>query len=843
MVNKKQYFCGNQFLGWKRNANGLAVLLLACATAGHAAPQGKAQSKAHEANHGWTAYGGQDAEDHYSPLSQINRENVKDLAVAWKFDSGEKGGMQTNPLIIGHVLYAFTPSQKVIALDAATGKLLWKFDSGIDSRQPGRGLTYWTDGKQSRLFAGIMSFLYALDPATGKVIPSFGESGRIDLRKDLRGDYKLQSIALTSPGIIYKDLIITGGRNPELPPAPPGDIRAYDVHTGALRWTFHTIPHPGEKGYNTWPPNAWKNAGAANCWGGMALDAKRGIVYVPTGSAVPDFYGAKRVGNDLFADSLLALNAETGKLIWYFQGVHHDLWDRDFPAAPALVTIKRDGKKVDALAQTTKQGWLFVLDRETGKPLFPVEERPVPRSTVPGEVSSPTQPFPLAPAPYTREHLAEDMLTNRTPEAHAWAVKQFRTFRNDGPFGPLGLDKPTVVFPGFDGGAEWGGPAVDPTTGVLYVNANDIASTGTMIKNNPSGGLGKQTYQSQCAVCHGINRAGSSEFPSLAGVTKRLTEQQITSTIQEGRGRMPPFPDVKDSVLKALLEYLATAPPATNQNKHTAAAEEVGEDASFAVTEKTKPTAANTAAQSAAGAQLYSANCAMCHGASRRGNPPTFPSLINVSQRMTAQQISSRIRQGKGVMPPFPQLTNRQITDLVRFLSVSTPNSPKRRGPSLRVTSPSSPDWMAYLFTGYKKFYDPDGYPAVAPPWGTLSAIDLNTGKYLWKLPLGNYPELAAKGGPDTGTENYGGPIVTAGGLVFIGATVFDSTFRAFNSTTGELLWKAKLPFSAIATPATYKVNGKQYVVVASGGGKFHESPAGKVPTGGMYVAFALPDR
>lgn len=829
MTKRKESLRGKRFQGWKRNTVGFAALLLTGAMAAYAAPQAGNKS-----DQGWTAYGGQAAQDHYSTLSQINRENVKNLTVAWKYDSGETGGMQANPLIIGHVLYAFTPSLKVVALDAATGKLLWKFDSGIKSEQPSRGLTYWTDGKQSRLFAGIMSFLYALDPATGKVIPSFGENGRIDLRKNLRGDYRLQSVVLTSPGIIYKDLIITGGRNPETPPAPPGNIRAYDVRTGALRWTFHTIPHPGEKGYDTWPKDAWKNAGAANCWGGMALDVKRGIVYVPTGSAVPDFYGAKRVGNDLFADSLLALDAETGRLIWYFQGVHHDLWDRDFPAAPALVTVDRNGKKVDAVAQTTKQGWLFVLDRETGKPLFPVEERPVPASTLPGEVSSPTQPFPLAPAPYTREGLTEDTLTNRTPEAHAWALQKFKTFRNDGPFTPFGLDRPTVVAPGFDGGAEWGGPAVDPDTGVLYVNANNIVETGQMMKNDPNAGLGHRTYQAQCAVCHGADRKGSSEFPSLIDIDKRMTEAQIADRVHHGKGRMPGFADIQGDTLIALIHYLEGKEDETHGMGYSY------EDPSFAMAQKEK-TQGN--ATSAEGAHLYANNCAVCHGATRHGNPPAFPSLIGVGKRMTPQQIAARIRTGKGAMPPFSQFSSRQVNDLVAYLTGSAA-SPKKSAPapeSAAVTS-SSPDWMAYLFTGYNKFYDPQGYPAVKPPWGTLSAIDLNTGKYLWKLPLGNYPELAAKGEPDTGTENYGGPVVTAGGLLFIGATVFDSTFRAFNSTTGELLWKVKLPFAAIATPATYMVNGKQYVVVASGGGKFHESPGGKVPTGGMYVAFVLPD-
>ncbi len=298
----------------------------------------------------WPAYNGGVNGDHYSPLDQINRSNVDRLKIAWSFDTGEKGDIQTNPLIVGHTLYAYTPTQKVIALDAATGELKWKFDSGIVGRQPDRGLAYWTDGREGRLFAGVMNFLYCLDPESGKPIASFGEDGRIDLRKGLREPYEEQSIALTSPGVVYKDLIIVGGRDPETHPAPPGDIRAYDVRTGALRWTFHTIPRPGEPGYDTWPAGAWKDAGAANNWAGMSLDAQRGILYAPTGSAVADFYGGDRAGNDLYANCELALDAATGKLLWYFQGVHHDLWDRDFPSPPALFTLHRNGQSIEALA-------------------------------------------------------------------------------------------------------------------------------------------------------------------------------------------------------------------------------------------------------------------------------------------------------------------------------------------------------------------------------------------------------------------------------------------------------------------------------------------------------------
>jgi quinoprotein glucose dehydrogenase len=672
----------------------------------------------------WPAYNGDVNGDHYSPLAQINRTNVTQLKIAWQFDTGEKGNLETNPLIVGRVLYACTFSGTILALDAATGKQLWQFDSGLRNSQPSRGFAYWTDGANARLFAGVLNYLYALDPVTGKPIPTFGEEGRIDLRKGLRegpnADYEQQSVALTTPGIVYKDLIIVGGRNPETHPAPPGDVRAFDVRTGALRWTFHTIPRPGDFGYDTWPPDAWKDAGAANNWAGMTLDSARGILYVPTGSAVFDFYGGDRIGNDLFADTLLALDAATGKRLWHFQGVHHDIWDRDFPAPPALVTVQHDGHPVDAIAQTTKQGVVYLFDRVTGTPLFPIEEHDYPPSDVPGEKTAPTQPMPTEPAPFARQRLTEDMLTTRTPAAHDWALQTFHTFRSDGQFIPFGVDRQTIVLPGFDGGAEWGGPAVDPATGVLYVNANEMAWTGGLTPYNPSAGAGSKTYQAQCSICHGANRAGSPpSFPSLVGVTQRLTDAQIADIITHGKGRMTAQPNLDSAKIAELIEYLRSASSAPSEH---------------------------------------------------------------------AQETMSG-------------------------------------GPN-----------MQYAFTGYRKFLDPDGYPAIAPPWGTLSAIDLNSGKYLWKIPLGEYPALAAQGVSNTGSENYGGPVLTAGGLLFIGATSFDREFRAFDSHTGQLLWETQLPFAAGATPATYSIDGKQYVVIAASGGRDPKSPSG-----GAYIAFSLP--
>ncbi len=665
----------------------------------------------------WPVYGGAAENNRYSNLTQINRKNVRQLKVAWTFDTGETGGLQTNPIIVGGVLYAYTPSQKVIALDAATGKLRWKFDSGVGSLQPARGLAYWSRGNDRRILAGVMNFVYALDADTGQPISTFGAVGRIDLSEGLGRDAESKSIALTSPGIVYEDLLIVGGREPETLPAPPGDIRAFDVRTGKLRWSFHTIPRSGEFGEDTWPKDAWKHSGAANNWAGMALDTRRGIVYVPTGSAAFDFYGGDRVGDNLFANCLLALNAKTGERIWHFQGVKHDIWDRDFPSPPALVTVKHDGKEVDAVAQTSKHGFVYLFDRANGRPLFPLESRKYLPSDVPGEVAASEQALPTRPAPFSRQILTEDLLTNRTPEVHQWAVQEFREFRSAGQFVPFSVGKDTVIFPGFDGGAEWGGSAADPQTGILYVNANDLAWTAALAENTGTETGGEGVYLSQCSICHRDNRAGS---------------------------------------------------------------------------------------------------------------PPEIPSLQYVGDRRSRKEIADVIRTGKGRMPGFSGLPEDQRSALIDYLLGGAGKERTSTGPLLPV--------MRYRFTGYHRFLDPDGYPAVAPPWGTLNAIDLNTGEYAWKIPFGEYPELVVKGMRNTGTENYGGPIVTAGGLVFIGATSFDKKFHAFDKSTGELLWETTLPFAGNGTPATYEIHGKQYVVIAAGGGR----PFGTV-TGGDYVAFALP--
>jgi quinoprotein glucose dehydrogenase len=450
----------------------------------------------------------------------------------------------------------------------------------------------------------------------------------------------------------------------------------------------------------------------------MALDEARGIVYVPTGSASADFYGANRPGDNLFANSLIALDAATGKRLWHFQTVRHDIWDRDLPSPPNLVTVRHGGRAIDAVAQATKSGFIFLFDRVTGRPLFPIEYRKFLASDVPGELTAESQPIPVKPRPFARQQLTRELLTTRTPAARDWALAEFQKLRNGGQFLPFAVGAPTVVFPGFDGGAEWGGSAVDPETGWMFVNANDLAWTGALAPNEPPEN-GSALYQQQCAACHRDDLAGAPpQVPSLVGVGARMSRADLATIIRKGAGRMAGFPNLSQNAVNALVEYMVTG--------------------------RALP-------------------------AGERGVPA------------------------------------------------------------------DSPAFQKYRFTGYHKFMDPDGYPAVRPPWGTLSAVNLHTGEYAWQVPLGEYPALVAQGLRNTGSENYGGPIVTAGGLVFIGATNFDRKFRALDKRTGAVLWETTLPFAGNATPATYELAGRQFVVIAAGGGKSGG------PSGGVYVAFALP--
>jgi quinoprotein glucose dehydrogenase len=662
----------------------------------------------------------------YSTLKQIDRENVKQLQLAWKYDTGdafEGSEMQCQPLVVDGMLIATTPKLRLIALDAATGKLIWRFDphNGVEpkSRFRTRGLTYWSDGKGSgRVFVGVGPDLYAIDTKTGRPVASFGEDGRIDLREGLGRDPETLNVGSNSSGVIYKNLLILGSIVPEGLPSAPGDIRAFDVRTGKQMWGFHTIPHPGEFGYDTWPKEAWTYIGGANSWPGLTLDEKRGIVFAPTGSAAFDFYGSNRLGDNLFANCLIALDAATGKRLWHFQFVKHDVWDRDLPTAPTLATMKRDGKNIDVVIQTTKSGHVWVFDRETGKSMFPFREIDVPQSDVEGEVLAPKQVIPLKPEPFARQMLTEDMLTKRTPEAHKAALEKFRKVRNGPHFEPPSREG-TIIFPGLDGGAEWGGGSWDPETGLFYVNANEMAWILRLIPRSPKG---------------------------------RLTASAI-----------------------------------------------------------------------------YKANCASCHREDMAGSPPEFPSLRDVANRRTREHIENVIRKGAGRMPGYAHLKDARISALVDYLVGA-------RDVTVESVEPPSPNDLKYRLDGYVRFEDPDKYPVVTPPWGTLNALDLSKGEWAWRVPFGEVPALVEKGLRNTGSENYGGGIVTAGGLLFIGATNYDKKFRAFDKATGKVLWETTLEAAANATPVVYEVSGRQYVAIGAGGGKWGN------PSGGTYYAFALPE-
>ena len=691
----------------------------------------------------YPAYGGNKLNNRYSPLAQINADNAKDLQVAWKYfandstrPSSRSSEIQCQPIVVQGILYGTSSDLTLFAIKAGTGEPLWRFEPDREGLQlrPGRGVMYWEDGDDKRIFYTAGAFLYAVNALTGKSISTFGTHGRTDLHEGLADnighDVKNLSVTATSPGVIHKNTLVIGSAVSERGDAAPGHIRAFDVLTGKLKWVFHTIPQPGELGYETWPKDAYRKIGGSNSWGGMSLDENRGVVYFGTGSPSSDFYGGDREGSNLFSNCVVALDALTGKMKWYFQTVQHDLWDRDFPCPPNLATINHNGKKIDVVVQVGKDGYVYVLDRDNGTSIFPVEERSVPTAGLPGEHPFPTQKFVLKPKPLMKQLVNEADLTDISPEANDFVRKRFLEFpKMESQFEPPN-ERGTLLY-GYSGGGEWGGNAIDPD-GVLYQNSNHAPW-------------------------------------ELKMIDKKTREKELV-TLSPGNA-------------------------------------------------------------------LYIKNCSACHGMDKKGSASVIPSLIDVGKKRSAAEIISIIKMGNGRMPAFPNISEEQRSAIIGFLlnNEVIPKKPlveKMNMPIANGEKPEFPYEPEYTIRIWQRFTDQNGYNAVKPPWGTLNAIDLNTGDYLWTVPLGEFPELTKRGIPITGTETYGGPVVTASGLVFIASTR-DERMRAFDKKTGKVVWEYQLPAGGFATPITYEVDGKQYIAVAAGGNRGAKA-------GGWYIAFAL---
>jgi len=674
----------------------------------------------------WSHYGGPADGSRYSSLDQINKSNVTSLEIAWTYQTGdatERSQIQCQPIVKNGILYGTTPGLDVFALDAATGKEIWRFDPfevlGGENSWAGtnRGVSYWDNGVEQRILFGAGNWLMAVDANSGKPILSFGNQGKVDLRKGLDTEREDFLIVANAPGVVYKDFLIIGMRLSEGLDAAPGHIRAYNIITGQLEWIFHTIPHEGEFGYDSWDPNYISQIGGANNWAGMTVDHESGTVFVPTGSATYDFWGGYRNGDNLFANSLIALDANTGERKWHFQAVHHDIWDRDFPANPNLIRIQKDGKWIYAVAQISKQGVTYVFDRNTGEPIWPIEEKLVTQSTLPGEFSSPTQPIPSLPEPFMNMNFEEKDFLNLKPEWKEDIQNQLSNALFGDVWLPPNAEKPIVLFPGMDGGGEWGGAAFDPETQLFYVNANQIP---WLIEMKPN-----------------------AEFENV-------------------------------------------------------------------------------------GQAVYTNYCGNCHGLERKGNPPTIPSLLEIREKYDQDSLDRLIAKGRGAMPAFDHISVENRKVLVDYLLGKSTEGDKQE-----IEGENTPLNPRYYMNGYKKLLTKEGLYGSNPPWGLLTAIDMQTGLKKWQIPLGEIDSLTAQGFPQTGTENYGGPVVTAGGILFIAATK-DEKIRAFDKLTGEKLWEAPLPASGHATPAVFEKDGRQFLVIACGGGKGTKS-------GDSYVAFALP--
>jgi quinoprotein glucose dehydrogenase len=692
----------------------------------------------------WSDYAGTADGAQYSALRQINKSNVGRLELAW-FHHTPGPTAAFNPLIVDGVMYVYGARNSIAALDAATGKEIWNHP--VEGAPTSRGINYWEskDRSDRRLIFAANSYLQEINARTGVAINTFGNDGRVDLREGLDRDPRsIRSIQSRNPGRVFENHIIVGSAPGEGFGSPPGDIRAYDVLTGKMTWIFHTIPRPGEFGYETWPADAYKFAGGANNWGEMAIDEQRGILYVPLGSPTFDLYGAERKGANLFGNCLVALDARTGKRLWHFQTVHHDLWDYDLTTAPKLLTVKHNGRKVDIVAQASKHGFLYVFDRVTGQPLWPIEERPVPKSEVPGEESWPTQPVPTRPPAFSRQKFSPEEINPYLDKAEQERLREMLLkAANEGVFTPSSHLRNHIQIPGAFGGGTWGAAAVDPAAGFLYIRAYDAPSIRQLTERplerqrreaaDTREGRGYTLYNQNCASCHGENRTNMR-------APKDLGREVFLRTVRTGRDAMPAFSEavIETSELDLIAAYLD-----------------------------------NPAAGVAAG---------------RGGRPEAAP-------------------------------------------------GPARPEGLRNFSGPFGAQWLSK-----------DGLPAIGPPWSELVAYDLNEGAIKWRAPVGNLPALAAKG--ITGTGSYrprNGPVVTAGGLIFL-ASGGDQTLRAYDKDTGKTLWEEQLEANPDGIPAVYEIQGRQYVAfyVAGDGGGGSRTPAmfkpGKPEAQGYYV-YALPRR
>jgi quinoprotein glucose dehydrogenase len=755
----------------------------------------QAQSRNAPPAKGWLDYGGGPDGSHYSPLNAINKSNVNQLEIAWNYTQGSAG---FNPIVAGNTIYVLTQTNALAALYATTGKEIWIHANlaGITAR----GLDYWEskDHKDRRLIFAINSYLQEIDANTGKSIASFGNNGIVDMRQGLdRDPNSLARVMSNTPGKVFEDMVILGSAPGESFLTPPGDLRAWNVITGKLVWQFHTVPLPGEYGADTIPKDGRKYLGAANTWGELTLDEKRGIVYFPTGSMTYDFYGGDRPGSDLFANCLLALDARTGKRLWHFQTVHHDLWDYDNVSAPELITVRKDGKTIDAVALAGKTGFLYVFDRVTGAPVWPIEERPVPASDVPGEKAWPTQPFPTAPPPFARQKFTVDDISPYLPEEERAAIKdQILSARNEGIFTPPSF-RGTISMPGNQGGSNWGTTAADPAKGIVYVLSVDEPAWLKLSKDPPINGgsgpiigwgrggrpgstpppksPGQAIYASNCQSCHGEDRSGSGSVPSLVNVAMRLPLANLRTTISDGRGQMPAFPNISDSDFSLLLEYIVNPGGGGRGRGMTGPATPSG------------PVVASGGApgMEAAAAAFAKARLGVINYGSMQG--PPYPTDVDVP--------ADRYFSGWGVSAN-----------------------------------------------------------AVNGPFSTLTAYDLNKGTIKWRVPAGDDPLLAQQGIKGTGARGLRtGIIPTAGGIVFLAGG--DGKLRAYDEDTGKVLFEKSFGGMSRGIPVIYEANGREFFVMAGspGGGRPFaleppdaSSPAAappmpEGPTG--YIAFALPKK